>query len=69
MGCPRIVLCFLDADWIHRLTSIFEKRQAPQVKLDEVKTKLNILAAFVAKKFEQAKEAAEGAAQAIKDEL
>jgi len=45
-----------------RLGSIFEKRNSPPAKLDEVKIKLNILAAFVKQKVAEA-------TQAIKDEL
>lgn len=56
-----------------RLSSILKKRTLGPQKLDEIKIKANILAAFVANKSEELKEAAEevveSATQRAKEEL
>ncbi|KAG8700299.1 hypothetical protein FRC08_004781 [Ceratobasidium sp. 394] len=60
-------------DWVvkesKRLNGILAKRTMAQSKLDEIKRKANVLAAFVEEKKEEAKEAAEETVEKIKEEL
>ncbi|KAG8698790.1 hypothetical protein FRC08_005698 [Ceratobasidium sp. 394] len=60
-------------DWVakesKRLNGILAKRTMAQSKLDEIKRKANVLAAFVEKKSEEAKVAAEETVEKIKEEL
>jgi len=52
-----------------RLNTILKKRTMSDSKLDEIKIRANILGSFAEKKLEEAEEAAESAAQKIKEEL
>lgn len=52
-----------------RLASILNKKTLATSKLDEIKVKANILAAFAAEKVEEAAESVEEAARNIKEEL
>jgi len=51
------------------LTNILQKKSLAPEKLDEIKIKANILAQFVEKKVEEAKEEAEKVAHHVKEEL
>ncbi len=50
---------------IYRLASILKKRTVSGPKLDEIKIKANILAAFAEEKVEELKESAEDAAESV----
>ncbi|KAG9075739.1 hypothetical protein FRC06_009917, partial [Ceratobasidium sp. 370] len=60
-------------DWVakesKRLNGILAKRTMAQPKLDEIKRKANVLAAFVEEKKEEVKEAAEETIEKVKEEL
>ncbi|QRV90442.1 protein disulfide isomerase [Ceratobasidium sp. AG-Ba] len=60
-------------DWVtkeaKRLNGILEKRTMSQTKLDEIKRKANVLAAFLEEKKEEVKEKVEEAAEKVKEEL
>jgi len=51
----------LVTDTIYSLASILQKRVLSSAKLDEIKTKANILAAFAAEKVEEARDTIERA--------
>jgi protein disulfide-isomerase A6 len=51
----------LDTNAIYSLASILQKRVLSSAKLDEIKTKANILAAFAAEKVEEARDTIERA--------
>ena len=53
----------------YRLASILQKRTMAAAKLDEIKIKANILAAFAEEKAKDAAEAVEDAARSLKEEL
>jgi protein disulfide-isomerase A6 len=50
------------------LTSILKKRTLSEEKLDQIKVKSNILAAFAAKKAEEAADAAESLKESVESE-
>jgi protein disulfide-isomerase A6 len=55
--------------WLISLASILAKGTLSPQKLDEIKTKANVLAAFAAGKSEEVKEAAEHIVEKVKEEL
>lgn len=55
--------------FMYRLASILQKKTLAPQKLDEIKIKANVLAAFAKQKAEEAKEAVEDAAEKVHEEL